>query len=471
MNHLESLKSALVGVLSEGSWVNIRADHDKAQLGWREDLNPGWGKPKYVGAVLQNLSDAEVVALGRRCLEAFPERSAIGVQNALWWIEANDIATVSQVTRLALADVLDGRCMNPREHPSDFMRRFAHPTEALPEIGYQADGSLYFERVDIYEALFGNFHSAPKQHRAPYTHRELLDCFNFLNWPDKRIFQFLESLVHPTVRQGDEQADLIELINGVIGADGWFLAETSRVSNRPVFTVQRRDRGVAGRPKNLIFASTGPKPELGFRDAINNDVVILKHAEHCLIYEDSIGDDGLLWDDLVAWWARMEAGDPQDQEVRKRVGKRLLAAVGSEPEKLFFSAYFKRFQPVLGGRLPALIPQVYLHYDPVTIRDLRTRGDHRRFQVQRMDFLLLLPHRVRVVVEIDGQQHYSDSAGGVSRPSPARYAETVKGDRDLRLAGYEMYRFGGHELHTAECAAVTVAEFFERLFRRHDLLT
>jgi hypothetical protein len=60
--------------------------------------------------------------------------------------------------------------------------------------------------------------------------------------------------------------------------------------------------GVAGKPKNLIFASNGPKPEIGFRDAINNDIVILSHEESCLVGDRHISDDGLLWSVLVDWW-------------------------------------------------------------------------------------------------------------------------------------------------------------------------
>ena len=48
-----------------------------------------------------------------------------------------------------------------------------------------------------------------------------------------------------------------------------------------------------------------------------------------------------------------------------------------------------------------------------------------------MDFLLLLPHRQRVVIEVDGKQHYAD--GDVARPE--RYAAMVAEDRNLRLTG------------------------------------
>jgi very-short-patch-repair endonuclease len=225
-----------------------------------------------------------------------------------------------------------------------------------------------------------------------------------------------------------------------------------------------------GRAKNLIFASTGPKPELGFADAVNNDIVILRHAEHCLVYDELTGNDELRWTTLVAWWAAREGLEPTDASTRKRLGERLSKSLGSEPERRFFNAYFKVFRPRLGDALPALVPQVYLHYDPMTLGEPRARGDDRRFNVQRMDFLLLLPHGVRIVVEIDGQQHYSTSAEASAKPSPEEYARTVRADRNLRLAGYEVYRFGGHEFQDEDGCVSVIEEFFTRLFQRHKLL-
>jgi very-short-patch-repair endonuclease len=78
-----------------------------------------------------------------------------------------------------------------------------------------------------------------------------------------------------------------------------------------------------------------------------------------------------------------------------------------------------------------------------------------------MDFLLLLPGRRRVVVEVDGAQHYSEN----DKPSPRLYAEMVREDRALRLAGYEMYRFGGAELPDLQGAADLLHPFFDELLR------
>jgi very-short-patch-repair endonuclease len=113
--------------------------------------------------------------------------------------------------------------------------------------------------------------------------------------------------------------------------------------------------------------------------------------------------------------------------------------------------------------MPALIPQVYLHYDPYTRRERAHPGPLAR---QRMDFLLLLPNRQRIVIEVDGQQHYADPSGAAR---PTRYAEMVREDRALRLAGYEVYRFGGNELMNAAEDREAVSAFFKSLMRKHNL--
>ena len=53
-----------------------------------------------------------------------------------------------------------------------------------------------------------------------------------------------------------------------------------------------------------------------------------------------------------------------------------------------------------------------------------------------------------------------------ARPSPQKYAETTRSDRELRLAGYEVYRFAGVEL-TNKNSDATAWEFFDALFKLH----
>jgi very-short-patch-repair endonuclease len=83
-----------------------------------------------------------------------------------------------------------------------------------------------------------------------------------------------------------------------------------------------------------------------------------------------------------------------------------------------------------------------------------------------MDFLLLLPGRRRVVIEIDGKQHYA--AG--EKASPRLYAEMVAEDRRLQLAGYEVFRFGGYELMSQEEGAAILRAFFVELLTAAGVL-
>jgi very-short-patch-repair endonuclease len=82
-----------------------------------------------------------------------------------------------------------------------------------------------------------------------------------------------------------------------------------------------------------------------------------------------------------------------------------------------------------------------------------------------MDFLLLMPNRQRVVIEVNGVQHYSQEG----QPSPQLYAEMVSEDRQLRLAGYEIYRFGGFELTPDHKGRAVLSSFFSNLLKRHKI--
>jgi hypothetical protein len=271
-----------------------------------------------------------------------------------------------------------------------------------------------------------------------------------------RFAALLEETVHPLARSGEEQLRIVAELNKVLSRDGYQLAPEGEESGYPIFAFRSLVRGVAGRPKNLIFASRGAKPEIGFADAINNDIVILSGEESCLIYDLPIGSTGLLWSDLVKWW-----GDLVPGANAAGLGARLQEALASDAERKLFGTYFKTYRSALGDGLPALLPQVYLHYDPAIVKTLRHRLPLPR---QRMDFLLLLPGRQRIVIEVDGKHHFSVD----EKPSLKVYAEMVSADRELRLAGYEVYRFGANEL-VGSGAEARITDFFDKLFRLHRL--
>ena len=220
-------------------------------------------------------------------------------------------------------------------------------------------------------------------------------------------------------------------------------------------------RGADGHIKNIIFAADGAKPQIVLRDAPTNVIDIAEGAERCLVYDRPLDDEGLTWQQMVAWWAERQGLADDDVQARLSLAERLERSLANEAELHLFRTY-----RALGTAGPALLPQVYLHYDPFVRSRLGDRpGPLAR---QRMDFLLLLPGANRVVLEVDGRQHYSDQDG---RANTHRYAEMVAEDRRLRLDGYEVYRFGGAELVDRVGASGMLNDFFHALFARHGVDT
>ncbi|MGH3621981.1 MAG: hypothetical protein ACRDQ5_09350, partial [Sciscionella sp.] len=139
---------------------------------------------------------------------------------------------------------------------------------------------------------------------------------------------------------------------GMGGAGGWGARRgyLSEVFN-PVFTrlddlddergVRSRLRSVDGQPRNLIFASTGPKPDIVLRDSIDNVIEVTRNAEYCLFYDRALGASGLTWAQLCDWWrATRHLEDAPEREVALDLYGRLAASLGDNAiERGLFRVY------------------------------------------------------------------------------------------------------------------------------------
>jgi hypothetical protein len=410
-------------------------------------LAPGDGpeafasKRAYVKSRLAGKSPLELAELGHRVLETHPNYH---LEEVLWKLMSPQ-PTISDLTRRKLIDELarQQNLTGTLREDEFFGQLWPLDKLILPELMNRT----------VLEGIFQHMIRNPD-----WDYNDLFSAIGLMQVSQKRFFKFLELLVHPTVRHDAGQDAMVTLINSHLERDGWKLVPSDVLSGYQVYAIAPAKGGVAGQAKNLIFAADGPKPDIVLADAINNDIRIVRNAEHCLVYPNPIPAAGLRWRDLIAWWAKLKGMPADDRMTAGELYLRLEKSLASPPEKLLFVTFFERFHKPLGDALPALVPQVYLHYDPYTVREL---GEKRLLR-QRMDFLLLLAAGQRIVIEVDGQQHYSDQ----NKPSPKLYAEMASADRDLRLAGYEVYRFGGHELF-GEPGKERVAEFFQRLFTKH----
>lgn len=131
-----------------------------------------------------------------------------------------------------------------------------------------------------------------------WSHEELLTQCGALTCSQTRFFALLTKLLHPMTRC-TEQAELATAIDAALRRDGFTVRQTGVESGYAIYGVVRTQAGVAGMMKNLIFASIGEKPELVFRDAVNNDVEIVKYADKVLVFDRPLPSSGLLlWKDL-----------------------------------------------------------------------------------------------------------------------------------------------------------------------------
>lgn len=290
------------------------------------------------------------------------------------------------------------------------------------------------------------------------------DVFKYIGAYDcstTHFLWFLEFLLDPSHRSEQANKELVNRLNEIIGNDGYEIVvdQDSKIFRTKYIITEKKKESIKV-PKQIIFASKNVKPDFGITDVLDGDISLIADA-NSLNYDEKIYDH-LTWQQLEDWW------EDNNLEINKSLKKRLIDSLDSEAEIMFFKAYFINFG-FLGDTLPALLPQVYVAYDPVSAKDLPNGKTRIR---QRIDFLMILPNLKRVIIEIDGKHHYAREDG---RADTKRYAEMVRVDRELRLRGYEVYRIGGAEFYndqnTPEDNAVSVVkDFFTALFKQHEIL-
>lgn len=361
-----------------------------------------------------------------------------------------------EIRRVILDKLMALGNVNGNLHFSDFSKMTCPYIEDMPS----TDRRYSTAEQDIHQHMDFN-----DDWDVPYLLNTYLDL---LNVEDDKFLYFLKEYVNPVIHRQwynaeDEewepidQERYVEIINSCLEGSGYKLSVLERVGDSCFYDILPNG-GVKGNVKNIIFAATY-KPEICFSDALNNDIKITKNEDKCLIYGEEIGNEGLSWNELVRWYAK-------NYEISEKANvaftRRLIESLDSDPEKRMLEAYYN-LTKTLGGHLPALLPQVYLYYDPLTIKQ---RG-WKMFEHQKMDFMMLFSKATRVVIEIDGKQHYATEDG---KASPSRYADMVKAQRDMTIYGYEVYRFGGQEFVGNKDQVITMLQdFFVTLFRKHGV--
>lgn len=382
----------------------------------------------------------------------------MAVQDLLWTQERHP--TIDKRTRRDIARALPGAILT--EH----YQRFRTLLSGLFDL---SRGELLFLSVDDHHSLGAqidrHFHR-----NDDWAVEQLFDELGAFDASDRRFALLIEGIVSgATVPDESDQRKLVEAMNGPLARVGLELREMDNQDGYPTFElVALRSR--KGRPKQLIFASPR-KPDLRLIDAIDSDVEAVDHAGDILVYDRPIGSAGLRWRDLQEWWKDVHQLQ-DDAQAKKQLWQRLGQGLpeDSPHQTLLFKLYHEIHRDA-GQDLPALLPEVWRHWDPKTMKQ---RGKDALVQF-RMDFLILAPAGARIVLEVDGQTHYASERHVAPQqrrwlPDGDRYTHTMAQTRDLTLAGYEVYRFGTNELRDDDETRAMLAGFFHQLFLSHRIV-
>lgn len=450
------LRDAIIDVVAKNE-VRDTIEAVRDQLGVPPlDSEDHSSKRKYVTKALQALSPTQLVPIARQFVDQYPgtrdrptEAEVALVRNSMEWIVARGIQRISETSRRELSEVLSRfRWWGPLD-----------PLEVLPRLDTAPDLQKWCfdgKGIFLWSLLDWGRKSAP----VYLSRGQILPSFGLQQWSDKAVRRLLARILSSGVHSDEQANEIVAALQPILARCRLKLARSVDYEGRNFHSVVPLDQQTPDR--FIVFASRNRKPDIYLSNVPRQQLSVTPADDDYLHYDRPPPELGsyLRWEDLVNWWATKHESDIE--ESRNALGLRLLGSLDPGPEKWFFEAYFTRVRPEYGANLPALLPQVWLHWDPRRQSDQRDRPVVFR---QRMDFMLLLKNGKSIVVEIDGKQHYSKNG----KASPSLYASMVREDRRIRLLGYEVYRFGGAELTPRESPEV-VLRFFRGLFAAHEIL-
>ncbi|MET8682205.1 hypothetical protein ABZW18_32690 [Streptomyces sp. NPDC004647] len=447
---LPRLRSLIEGVLV--TLYQINRHQDLPALCERLRLpapppNDGPTKHERLTASLRACPDSRLAHVAEAILdsESVPAAELIQLQDVLWL--GSHYVEIPARTRRELAKDFD--LSDHLRYPDRFLALLGRLWDLGDDLlsGWGTPTSSLRDKIERHVIRFPD----------DWSTEDLFEQLGAFEAPHPRFGHFLEGLASSAVLP-DEQAQrrFVDLADQHLKPLGAQLRQEGEADGYPLFQLVQPGRGTARRPRNLIFATLG-KPDIRFTSALDNDIEVAERADQVLVYDRPIGKDGLLWRDLLSWWQETHHITDAEQATLS-LYDRMQASLPRESrgQNNLFWLYHNIYKGHLSD-VPALLPEIWVHWDPKTVRERGVRA----LQNLRMDFLMLLPGSKRVVLEVDGMQHFTRNGG--TEPDSAKYAATMAGDRDLKFRGYEVFRFGHDELRDRELARPVLTDFFRKL--------
>lgn len=184
-------------------------------------LEPMNSKRLYVLSGLNKLIDDDIWKLARRMVKEFENAEMIKTMEPY----LNDTELVfSFVTRRRIVDFLDSLSNMEGQMKLDDFLSFIWNMADIPDI---------FNGMTVGEEIM----SAVKYDKT-MSYKELLtNQLEVKYLPDETFIKFLECLVKPEVREGDEQKKYVQGINEIIREDGYELYISSQKSGVPYYSI------------------------------------------------------------------------------------------------------------------------------------------------------------------------------------------------------------------------------------------
>ena len=186
-------------------------------------------KLQYVRGRLMGKSVEELLKVARRVLSAHPDHA---LQEAVNRSDDMKSRAVTSLTRRQLFKALNGVNLSGDDDLLEFLRRF-WPIDTLAWTYSDNSDSHPFVEYVVQHVIAND----------DVTNEKLLEQLGARTCSQSLLFRFLEAVVHPEIRQADEQSKLVEELNTALHRDGFALMPTRPISGYPTFSIRELAAG------------------------------------------------------------------------------------------------------------------------------------------------------------------------------------------------------------------------------------
>lgn len=305
----------------------------------------------------------------------------------------------------------------------------------------------------------------------------LNEYLNISSCSDEVFINFIEHIFYPNYYavkyEHIQEYDFFKKINEYLERCKFTLHPIGEINDFPIFKILPLDVTNDNMINSfgIIFAAQS-KPDFQVHNINTNieDISIdISDPSKYLVYDEGNQKNLITWNELNSWYIKIRNRYPFHR-ITSTLKEQCENSLSNPFERDFFKYYFELYEEKLNTKLPALFPQVHLNVD--------TKNKNKENKInQRMDFMLCLNNGKRIIIELDGYEHYAEK---IYHPNgtynykfaPKNYANMVTVDRKLRLDGYDIYRFGGSEYAKNPMDFKNIMkEFFDALFEKYSIIS